>query len=355
MINMKLLIVEDEESVRKDLTSSIKRYNREFNHCITYDEAENLQEALEKLDNTFDGALIDLNLNDDTEGGNAVIKAIRSANIRIPLTILSGTPSGDDHPNVTCHTKGEVTHDSILNEFKDIHNSGMTKVLGARGEIESLLNRIYEDNILEHKSAWIKYGKADPERSEKSLLRHTLNHIVQLVDTDQQKHFPEEFYICPPIKDHICTGSIVKSITGHERFVVLTPSCDLVPRGKGKPKTDKILCVEIQNDKLLLSKITSLINDNDIVKRKKKVKEATKNFYKNNSRSFYHWLPNTNFFSGGVINFRSVRSIDFEDFYEAYEKPELQISNAFIKDILSRYSSYYARQGQPEIDIDYML
>ncbi|MFQ2549269.1 hypothetical protein ACK305_18520, partial [Aeromonas caviae] len=33
-----------------------------------------------------------------------------------------------------------------------------------------------------------------------------------------------------------------------------------------------------------------------------------------------------------------------------YDKPLIQISPAFVKDIVSRFSSYYARQGQPDID-----
>jgi hypothetical protein len=38
------------------------------------------------------------------------------------------------------------------------------------------------------------------------------------------------------------------------------------------------------------------------------------------------------------------------EFKNKFKKPKIQISVAFTKDIVSRFSSYYARQGQPNFD-----
>ena len=69
-----------------------------------------------------------------------------------------------------------------------------------------------------------------------------------------------------------------------------------------------------------------------------------------NRPQYYHWLPETNFFDGGFLNFRKLKTLSEDEFREQFEKPSIQISPFFVKDIVSRFSSYYARQGQPEID-----
>ena len=143
----------------------------------------------------------------------------------------------------------------------------------------------------------------------------------------------------PPATDKITTGSIVHA--DDQWFVVMSPACDLVPRGKnGAPNTDQILLVEIESvDKIL-----------DGSKSKGKVSELC-----SNKRTYYHWLPKTDFFEGGILNFRKLTTHDKDNhdkdnFDEKFGKPTIQISPFFVKDIVSRFSSYYARQGQPDID-----
>ena len=134
--------------------------------------------------------------------------------------------------------------------------------------------------------------------------------------------------------DRITTGSIVK--IDEQSFVVLSPACDLVPRGEnGVRNTDYILLVEIESvDKVLGGS-----------KSKGRVRELC-----TNKRDYYHWLPKTDFFEGGILNFRKLTTLDKDDFDEKFGKPTIQISPSFVKDIVSRFSSYYARQGQPDID-----
>ena len=60
----------------------------------------------------------------------------------------------------------------------------------------------------------------------------------------------------------------------------------------------------------------------------------------------------TSLFEGGIINFRKVNTYKPKDFDSKFDKPLVQISMAFTKDIVSRFSSYYSRQGQPDFDFD---
>ncbi|MEM8452862.1 response regulator, partial [Morganella morganii] len=72
----------------------------------------------------------------------------------------------------------------------------------------------------------------------------------------------------------------------------------------------------------------------------------------NNKTGYYHWLPKVDFFPGGTINFRRVSTYSECELDTDFHKSNLQISPSFIKDIVSRFSSYYARQGQPDIEYD---
>ncbi len=52
------------------------------------------------------------------------------------------------------------------------------------------------------------------------------------------------------------------------------------------------------------------------------------------------------------MNFRKLSSLSHDEIDGDFEKSLIQISPAFIKDIVARFSIYYARQGQPEIEIE---
>ena len=183
--------------------------------------------------------------------------------------------------------------------------------MGSRGLIEQRLNEVFLKNLRSQIQTWISYGKEDPERTEKALLRYTLNHLFQLLEEGDERCFPEEVYLHPPLSDNITTGSIVKEKTNDQPFVVLSPACDLVLRGQnGKFNTDRILLVEIES-----------INDAlDGRRNKDQVASLVKN-----RRQYFHWLPPTHFFEGGVLNFRRLKTFTKDEFDEKFEKPSIQI------------------------------
>ncbi len=340
MSKLRLLIVEDNQRDLRSFRNSVSKYIHEKKLHIEAVECQNLDEALKTLDNSFDGAIIDLKLADQADEGNQVIKKIIESFYRIPVAIFTGNRGSlDENLNeeimlIDVFTKGATGYDEILDKFWEIYNTGLTHIIGGTGLIEQTLNQVSVTNLFPQIKKWISYGEIDPERTEKALLRYALNHLFQLLEDDEERCFPEEFYLYPPTLDRITTGSILK--TDEQSFVVLTPACDLVPRGQnGEPNTNHILLTEIESvDKVLGGS-----------KSKSKVTELCRN-----RLQYYHWLPKTDFFEGGILNFRKLTTLDKDDFDEKFGKPTIQISPSFVKDIVSRFSSYYARQGQPDID-----
>ncbi len=68
----------------------------------------------------------------------------------------------------------------------------------------------------------------------------------------------------------------------------------------------------------------------------------------------YHFLPPCQSFAGGLLNFQKVQSIPVREFSEKFTKHGT-ITTEFLKDIVSRFAAYYARQGQPNFEINKMV
>ena len=358
MNKLRLLIVEDRVRDIELFSEIINDYKMDNNCDIESVICKSLDEALETLDNTFDGAIIDIRLSESEnggkskEGGNKVIQKIIDSFFRIPIAVYTANSSYwdetlvDDIWLIDIFIKGdaETNFEDILDKFWEIYNTGLTRIMGGRGTIDQCLNEVFLKNLLPQIKKWISYGETNPERTEKALLRYTLNHLYQLLEDDDENYFPEEFYLHPTVTDKITTGNIVAETTTNQLFIVLSPACDLVIRKDGKFKTDRILLVEIESENNVVNGAL------DGIKKKDSKKNKLRDVFHNNYTDYYHWLPATVFFDGGIINFRKLTTFEIDDFDKKFGKPTIQISPFFVKDIISRFSSYYARQGQPDID-----
>ena len=254
MNKLRLLIVEDVEQELESFRDDLEDYTQDKQRDIDLVECKTLEEALNTLDNSFDGAIIDLKLeNHRSNEGNQIVEKIRESFFRIPIAIFTGNP-GDWNHNlnektmlIDVFTKGETGHYELLDKFWEIYNTGLTRIMGGRGLIEQRLSEVFLKNLLPQISTWVAYGVENSERTENALLRYTLNHLLQLLEENEERCFPEEFYLYPPMSENITTGSIVKKKKSDQPFVVLSPACDFVRRNGGF-KTDRILLVEIADE-----------------------------------------------------------------------------------------------------------
>lgn len=352
MSDLKILLVEDSADQQAIFKDSVKVFNDKNNDicAVTFEIAESLSEAMSKIDGSFDGAIVDLKLGNDDEGGNTVVRQFSETLTRVPVIFVTGfVDLVEEHPSIIHkRARGSESYESDLSMLKGISDTGITRIMGGRGIIEKTLSTVFLKNLLPYRDKWVAYGKIDSSRTEKALLRHALSHLLQLLDDDADRCFPEEVYLTPPLSDKIRTGSVVKEKDSEQMFVVMNPACDLVIRDNGECKTDRILIVQIDSKAALFpSYPTTALSKN----QKKDLEKA----YRNNKTTYYHWLPKTNFFEGGFLNFRKLSSLSVKEFDNKFEKPAIQISPNFVKDIVARFSAYYARQGQPDIDFDQFI
>ena len=364
MSKFKLLIVEDDEEELDTCRTTVIRYEKEKGREIELVESKTLEDAQIKINNSFDGVIIDLKLGPAGDEGNRVIQEIHDKN-RIPVAILTGTPGNADSKFkdiIKVYKKGENGLDEIFDDLIQIYDTGLTKIFGGRGQIENTMNKVFWENILPQLDSW-KLNVESGNLTEKALLRFTINHLLELLNDDLDNCIPEEMYIIPPFSSQIKTGSIVKNKDLDDCCVVLSPACDLAIHS-GQMKTNRILVCMIEKYNIdLLQKAKRNINlqileDDDEPTKDKKNKKIKNAEYlltqlpQNNYSNYFHYLPQTINFGGGIIDFRKIETYKPSEFNSKFYTPFIQISMAFTKDIVSRFSSYYARQGQPDFNFD---
>ena len=294
---MKILLVEDEQEQQDAFKEAIYVLEHRDSLNVEYKIVKDVSGAMTAIDGSYDGAIVDLKLGDDEIGGNEVVRQLGDAFTRIPIVFVTAfVDFVDNHPSVIKKRRREDgTYESDLLLFKGIYDTGLTRIMGGRGDIEKHLTEVFLKNLLPQIETWVSYGKKDSERTEKAFLRYALNHLFQLLEEGDERCFPEEVYLHPPMSGNITTGSIVKEKCNNKSFVVLSPACDLVIRPNGEFKTDRILLVEIEEE-------------NDIAKDIGKKKRRS--LCANNQELYYHWLPKIKCFDGGFLNFRKLKTVD---------------------------------------------
>lgn len=345
MSEFKLIIVEDDrKEIEENYKPTIARIMREKAIRIDYVMVSTLEDALARLDSSFDGAIVDLKLdNSGEEKGNDVIREIHSR-YRIPVAVLTGTPQDvEDQLSgfVKVFTRDQGL-DPALGYLLGIYSTGLTKIMGGRGKIESAMGGIFWNNIIPHVDVWVKHARDG--QTEAGLLRYVVSHIHELLESESHA-FPQEMYVSPPLTSELRTGSILEHKDGSGFSVVLSPPCDLAIRESGQCKTDRVLVCGIEDFDKVKSEVLSDISN--ATKRQKRLEKILKN----NEAEYFHWLPKTSVFQGGLVNFRWVSALSSDKIEADFNKPSVQVASPFIKDILARFSSYYARQGQPDFDV----
>lgn len=342
-----ILLVEDNESDIKACTESVEIMNKSRECKVDISVASSYDKAMDKLNKqavNYTGVIIDIKLNGE-DTGNEIIKEIIDK-YRLPVAIMTGTPDTiiEEESPIKIYKKGENRYVDIIDDIINIADTGIFNVIGGKGIIEQTMNKIFWRNLYPNIEIWKKLQKEDYE-TEKILLRVAISCIQELLDDEMPQYVTQEMYIYPSIVSNIKTGTIIKNKTTDTYYVVLSPSCDLAIHGN-KFKTDVVLLCEIESLESVNEKIL------DKISSQKKKANALKKAITNNYTEFYHWLPQNELFVGGYINFRHVLNCNTEYLEEEYDILELHISNYFVKDILRRFSAYYARQGQPDFDFE---
>jgi CheY-like chemotaxis protein len=359
-----LLIVEDNKNQIKLYEDTIDEFNTNSDTKIEIKFGNSLEDGLQQIrNNDFDAAIIDLRLGvGDVEGkGKELIKEIKS-NLRFPVFVLTGYPGDLDEdlriPNVFYKVYEQTKKDTIevLEEMTDIYKTGITKIMGRKGIIENTLQEVFWENIAASMEYWKTEIEDESKIIEKILSRHILAHLSERLKLTEEGEFetyhPAEVYIMPPIKEEFFIGDILKREIDTKYYIILTPACDMVLRkpkdGEPYRNADKIIIVRL----IEFSKFPE-VSDYISAQSNTKKKEVEK-YIKNTKKERYHFLPPFGSrIPGFLIDFQDISRINPEEF-TTYDRVA-SVDEPFLKDIIARFTSYYARQGSPDLDMGIIL
>lgn len=351
---MKILIVDDEISEHNNAKDwapkTLKKLKEDgkvdasVQTLFELDFAQSVEEAKSKKIEDIDLAVIDMELDKQRDNsGEDVVKYIEDLCLRIPVFIYTGTDTDISVKYYKKCIKGEDNFNTIFYDCFELEKTGLLDIVKKKGLLDVKILEIFSNQLLPSikESNWLRYGLEDSSRTNKALLRYTLNHLMlYLRDNDDEKFFPEEVYLTPSSNDWR-TGSILKKQSENKFFLIISPACDLAIHS-GNIKTDCIQILEIEKIDEVIAKIcrNQETKDND-----------KKRLFMNASAGYYHYLPPIKNFTGGFVNFRKIQSQKQRELRNDFEPPLIQVAPQFCKDLVSRFSSYYARQGQPVIEV----
>lgn len=353
---MNILLLEDSSSDIESCEASLGRFLAEHpEKRIELLKAQTIEQAKSFLDNPkshIEGAIIDLKIGSDNLAGDEIIGYfIDELNLRTPVIIVTGTPDAvnDNRNYADVCKKGAVDYSEAFSLLVQIQETGLYNVMGENGTLEKLLTNIFQNNIVPNLKRWIDYSQRyTTDDVKRAFTRYVLSHVMRELDGDQDLFFPEECFLFQETSQYPRPGEFFERCTGNrkgEKWVVLTPPCDLAVRNNDDGSTS----INVTGIQIALfedmDNYSPKYSDPLTEKQRKNLREARKN----PSRLYLYFLPTTDSLRGGFINFRTVTTVTLETLHSEYSSCNLVISPPFFKNILAKFSNYYSRQGQPEL------
>lgn len=340
---IQIVIVEDDKTLQEMYKASIDDFNIESENykivsCHLYNDSE-LPQIL--YDRHIDAIIIDLDWgtgSQDNEGNRLVKKIYKDC--RVPIFIVSGNLQLLDEEYTESaifkkYQRDEIDVQKLLNEIADLYETGYTNTLGNQSEIDNMLRKVFWEHMSDSINSW--KGQEKNFQTQR-MLRFAVSRINEMltvnVDNGHDDYIALEFYIKPPIKEKPFTGDIITY--DDNKYIVITAACDM-------EQNNSDFVVLCQIDFRIIDDLTTRIKTGSSTAEKELGK------YINNSKARYHLLPPCQLFSGGLIDFQLIRSVKEEDFQE-YASVIASIDLVFHKDIQARFSHYYGRQGQPQLN-----
>lgn len=377
MNNIDFLLIDDDQNQELLFIEAINEINETTDLNITYKVVKTPESAMIELyQNYFKAIIIDLKLNNDDNAvesdeeisGNVLLRRIIEKEI-VPIVVITGFPdkvSADIDKSIVKVLPKETNLYDEINALIEKYSDSVFKIFGSRGEINKNIKELFWNVIPQcFTSKNQDISLLSKKKQETVIIRYISSWLSNkyMFDDKYIDVEPIEMYMFPnPIKQ-VCTCDIYKKYIDAnivEYFIVLTPSCDLANK-----KVDEVILCKIKNyDEVQSFKERLEIYNNEQNKESNKAKKAKGDLMKwfRNSHSDslrYHFLPKVKDFPGGFVDFRSILSLEYdkergEIIDDSYLKIGV-ITESFKRDIVSRFSSYYHRQGQPEFNCDSVL
>ena len=92
MSTMKILLVEDAKREQQNFIYAVDAFNINHNLTVEPDIAEDTSSALRKINNSYNGVIIDMRLGNDHQGGNEIVRQLANRSIKVPVIFVTAYP-----------------------------------------------------------------------------------------------------------------------------------------------------------------------------------------------------------------------------------------------------------------------
>ncbi len=89
MNTMKILLVEDAEEQQRVFIDTVDTFNKKYNLTVETDIVTDPLSALEKIDNSYSGAILDMKSDNDHESGNTIVRRLHDLSISVPVIFVT--------------------------------------------------------------------------------------------------------------------------------------------------------------------------------------------------------------------------------------------------------------------------
>lgn len=345
---IQIIIVEDDTNQQEMYKDCIDEFNTtDVNYEIVAFQLSNDEDVPKILyKDRVDAIIVDLDWGTGSQQneGNKLVQKIYE-DCRVPIFVVSGNlqlleHEYDESPILKKYQRDDLDFDLLLKEIKVLYEIGYTKVMGNHSKIDEMLSKVFwkhMSNVIEH------WKEQESAVKTQRMLRFAITRINEMLtintDHNHDKYDALEFYIKPAIKATPFTGDIISY--EDKKYIVITAACDME-----QGNSDFVVICQIDFDKINALK-TRIKDASGSAER-----ELEK--YINNSKARFHLLPPCKLFPGGLVDFQMIRSVTKESFLES-SSVVASINPAFNKDIQARFSHYYGRQGQPQLNKDNII
>jgi len=92
MNTMKILLVEDAIGEQQNFIEVVDDFNQKYNLMVEPDIVEDTWSAFGKIDNSYNGVIIDMLLGNDQQGGNKIVRLLANRSIEVPVICVTSFP-----------------------------------------------------------------------------------------------------------------------------------------------------------------------------------------------------------------------------------------------------------------------
>ena len=342
--NINILIVEDDQTQQKMYADCIKEYNKgqEENH-IQFTQLYMIDDFSKTVfENHFDSLIVDLTLGEEASGNEVIKKVLECC--RFPVFVVSGDLNKLDIDMKESLLFNIYKRDDdfyeILDRIVNIYMTGYSKALSFGGKLDKMINEVFWKYLNDDS---ISFSNCNNDQKANRILRYALSRVsdtLSLSSTDKHDEFCAcECVIIPPIEAVIFPGDIVSY--EDKEYIIISADCDIE-----NSKSEYITMCKLNSN--YYDELVSCLYPETAKKAEETLKKLV-----NNNLNRYHLIPATSKYSGNVIDFQQVFSFSKEKTTEMCRVAT--ISADFMKDVRARFTSYYGRQGQPQLMHDEIL